>query len=403
VERRLPEGWVWKRLGSLGKIDSGGTPSRGKIQYWECGNIPWVKISDIKERYISRTSEMVTAEGLHHSSAKLFPIGTILISIFATLGEVGILRIEACCNQALVGIQLMDESVDINYLYYYLKSIRSHFESLGRGVAQNNINLSILKNTKVAVPPLETQRRIVAILDKADETRRLRAQADELVRRLMGSAFSEMFGDPMRNPKGWKKETLDNVCSEIYRYPTFYGFEYVPEGVPVLKISNMTSDGIFPEDLSLYDKITDEINIKYPRTIVEEGDIVMEARGTYIGTCSLVPKQLAGSNISPNTIRISPNRNLILPDFLLHLSFTEAWKSEIDRRVRYWKAGFGTIKSTELKSLEIPIPPIQLQSRFSSVVERCSSLLQNQRHSNQELSNLSGHLQQKAFTGELVA
>ncbi len=104
--RALPEGWEWKRLGDVGRIESGGTPSRGKSEYWEDGTIPWVKISDITDKYINETSERIAEKGLENSSAKIFPKGTILISIFATLGDVGILNIDAACNQALSGIQL---------------------------------------------------------------------------------------------------------------------------------------------------------------------------------------------------------------------------------------------------------------------------------------------------------
>jgi len=405
MKRKRPEGWEWKRLGTLARIDSGGTPSRGNVQYWEGGNIPWVKISDIKEKYIAKTSERITTEGLQNSSAKLFPKGTILISIFATIGDVGILKIEACCNQALAGIQLIDYSIDQDYLYYYLKNIKIHIESLGRGVAQNNINLSILKNMDIIVPPIETQRRIVAILDKAEETRRLQAQSDDLAGKLIQSVFLEMFGDPIKNLKGWSLKALDSVCDEIYRYPTFYGFKYVPEGIPVLKISNMNKDkdGTFMDDINIYDKVSNDINEKYPRTIVKEGDIVMEARGTYIGTCAIVTKKLEGSNISPNTIRISPSRDKILPHFLLYISLTNAWKKEIETRVRYWKAGFGTIKSSELKNLKILCPPIQLQNQFVESFDCYKRLQQSQRGAQQNIDDLFGVLMQKAFSGELVA
>lgn len=395
MERRLPEGWIYKKLGDIAEYING---RAFKPTEWSNEGLPIIRIQNLTDKYAS-----FNYFNGDFDEKNFVRENDILISWSASLGVFVWDRGNAYLNQHIFKVILDESLVDRNYFVFAAKSVILDMEKKTHGATMKHIIKSDFNDIQIPLPPLETQRRIVAILDKAEETRRLRAQADELTGKLLQSVFLYMFGDPMRNPKGWKKEALDDVCSEIYRYPTFYGFEYVPEGVPVLKISNMTSDGIFPDDLSSYDKIPDEINIKFPRTIVDEGDIVMEARGTYIGKCSLVPRILAGANISPNTIRIAPNRDLVLPDFLLYLSFTDAWKSEIDKRVRYWKAGFGTIKSTELKSVRIPIPPIQLQNHFLAMVEKCRFLLKDQRHSNQELSNLFSYLQQKAFTGELAS
>lgn len=403
MENKLPEGWEWKKLGEISKIKAGGTPSRGKMEYWNDGTIPWVKITDMKEKYVSGTSEFITEAGLKNSSAKIIPKGTILISIFASIGQVGILDIDATCNQAIAGVQICDKNVDKIYLYYYLISKKDYFLNIGRGVAQNNINQKILKETEILVPPLETQQKIVSILEKAEETKKLRAQADELTQKLLQSVFLEMFGDTETNPNNWDLVTLEKVCEEIYRYPTFYGFEYVPNGIPVLKISNMDKNGGFLEDLNIYDKITEDINKKYPRTIVDEGDIIFEARGTYIGKCALVPPILKGSNISPNTVRISPKRDTILPEYLIHLSFSKGWKTKIESRVNYWKGGFGTIKTSDLKVIKIPLPPIHLQHRFVQIVRSIKSTQQSQNQSSVEINNLFDALMQKAFTGKLIS
>src|SRR5699024_10331154 len=97
---------VMAKLGDVCKIQSGGTPSRAASAYWENGQIPWVKISDIKGKDLSTTEEYITQTGLENSAAKIFPAGTILYTIFATLGETCILDIAACTNQAIAGIQL---------------------------------------------------------------------------------------------------------------------------------------------------------------------------------------------------------------------------------------------------------------------------------------------------------
>ena len=188
------------RLGDVCEIQSGGTPSRSKTEYWKNGTIPWVKIGDFSGKYLNKTTEHITQKGLENSSAKLFSKGTILYSIFATLGEATILNIDATTNQAIAGIKIKDKSsVDIDYFYSFLKSLKDEVNRIGRGVAQNNINLSILKSFFIPLPPLETQKQIAAQLDKCTAVIAKHKQMLEKYDTLIKSRFIEMFGDPKIN------------------------------------------------------------------------------------------------------------------------------------------------------------------------------------------------------------
>lgn len=175
------------RLGEICDVVSGGTPSRATAEFWDGGTIPWIKIGNIQRKYVDEADEYITQAGLEGSSAKMLSAGTILFTIFATLGEVGILTIEACTNQAIAGITIKNQSdILTDYLYYFLKSQKSCIAALGRGVAQNNINLSILRNFEVPIPDLPMQKQIVAILDKTAKVVEVRQQQlqqlDELVK-----------------------------------------------------------------------------------------------------------------------------------------------------------------------------------------------------------------------------
>lgn len=164
MENELPKGWRNVKLSKLAEIQSGGTPSRSNSSYWN-GNIPWVKISDIKGKYITETEEFITEEGMSNSSAKMFERGTIIFSIFATIGKVAILDIDATTNQALVGLKNNDQ-VDNSFLVYALTELSERISNLGKGVAQKNINISILKEVEIPLPPLEEQKQIAEKLDK---------------------------------------------------------------------------------------------------------------------------------------------------------------------------------------------------------------------------------------------
>ena len=200
------------KLGDVCIIQSGGTPSRSNLDYWKNGTISWVKISDIKDKYLNFTEEYITYEGLKNSSAKIFSKGTILYTIFATLGEVSILNIEAATNQAIAGIKLVDENVYNDFLYYYLVSKKEEVNNRGRGVAQNNINLSMLKNIEIEMPNIEKQRKIANVLDKVNKIINKRQQQLKKLDELVKSRFIEMFGDPLKNTLKWKIKKLKLIA-----------------------------------------------------------------------------------------------------------------------------------------------------------------------------------------------
>ena len=186
----------YRTLESLCKIASGGTPSRSKKEYWDGGDVPWIKIGNIKSKVVSNADEYITEAGLNNSSAKLFKKGTILYTIFATLGEVGILDFDACTNQAIAGVSIeKPEEITADYLYYYLKSKKAEVNKIGRGVAQNNINLSILRKFLIPMRAIEEQKTIVNSLNKIESIIEKQKQQLEQLNNLIKARFVEMFKD----------------------------------------------------------------------------------------------------------------------------------------------------------------------------------------------------------------
>ena len=109
----------FKTLSELCDIVSGGTPSRSRMEFWNNGDIPWIKIGNLNGKYVEKADEYITKVGLENSAAKVLPKGTILYTIFATLGETAILSIDACTNQAIAGICIKDNlQVSTDYIYY---------------------------------------------------------------------------------------------------------------------------------------------------------------------------------------------------------------------------------------------------------------------------------------------
>ena len=118
------------RLGQLFKITSGGTPSKKNLEFYENGNIPWIKTGDLKTKELYNASEYITELGVEKSSAKLFPKNTVLIAMYgATIGATSILKIEATTNQACCAF-LPCSKVLPEYLYYFFKANKDKFTML---------------------------------------------------------------------------------------------------------------------------------------------------------------------------------------------------------------------------------------------------------------------------------
>lgn len=190
---RIPEGWELATIDKHFSVVSGGTPSRGNDSYWVGGTIPWVKTTEVKYSVITETEEHITRAGLDGSAAKMLGPGTLLMAMYGqgvTRGKVGILGIEASCNQACAAMTPKDDDVLPRYLYHYLTSRYEAIRSLAHGGQQQNLNLDIVRKIDVPVPSTtDEQQEIVDVLDaldrKIDLHRRKRAVLDQLFKSLL--------------------------------------------------------------------------------------------------------------------------------------------------------------------------------------------------------------------------
>lgn len=193
---KLPQGWTIKTLGEIAQTTSGGTPSRKKLDYWN-GNIKWLKSGELNDNYINEVEETITQSGLENSSAKIFSKGTLLIALYgATIGKLGILNLETSTNQAVCAI-MPNKELETKYLFHFLFSIRNKMIKDAFGGAQSNISQTYLKQIKIPLPPLETQKQIVKLLEKhlqhADKTGEFIESALNKAKQLKQSLLKSAF------------------------------------------------------------------------------------------------------------------------------------------------------------------------------------------------------------------
>ncbi len=188
-----------KKIGQISQVTAGGTPLRDVSIYWG-GSIPWVKTGELMDGDIYKTEEYISQEGLENSSAKLFPLDTVLIALYGqgqTRGRTGRLMIEAATNQACCAILPAPSIFESRFIQYWLRSLYTEMREKSRDGAQPNWNGQMIKNIEIAIPPLPEQRRIVAYLDelqaKVDALRRLQAETGAELDALLPAVLDRAF------------------------------------------------------------------------------------------------------------------------------------------------------------------------------------------------------------------
>lgn len=161
----LPSEWKVKKMPEVVKWSSGGTPKATEKQYYDGGTIPWLIIGDLNDATVTTSASRITELGLRNSSAKMIPVGTLLVAMYGSIGKLGITGIECCTNQAIAYAKEL-YGVTTKFMFYYMAFMKSELISKGKGGTQKNISLTVLNSLDVVVPPLPEQERIVARIEE---------------------------------------------------------------------------------------------------------------------------------------------------------------------------------------------------------------------------------------------
>lgn len=244
MKNELPDGWEWRKLGDSLLFARNGL---SLDQNSEKTGMPVTRIETISDGTVN-FSKIGYINDLSDAQIEKYKLadGDILFSHINSLEHIGKNAIyEDKGNLLLHGVNLLllrpnKELISPKYLHYLCRNLRSlkfFWTIANKSVNQASINQSRLLDILIPVPPLETQHKIVAILEKAEETKKLQAQADELTQQLLQNMFLEMFGDPVRNSMGWEVRKLGDLSTKILSGSTPKGGKqvYVKEGITFLE------------------------------------------------------------------------------------------------------------------------------------------------------------------------
>lgn len=381
---------LFRPLRDIATFRGGGTPSKAVTEYWD-GAIPWATVKDFTSTKISATQDSISEAGLRNSSANLIPRGHVIIPTRMSLGKAAINEVDLAINQDLRAL-IPKEPLDAGYLLHAVLSLKDTIIRKGAGATVKGITQDELYGLEIFFPPLDDQIRIAHLLSKVQGLITQRKQQLQQLDDLLKSVFLEMFGDPIRNEKGWDKVPLCSLGS-INRGVS----KHRPRNAPEL------------------------LGGEYP--LIQTGEV--SKAGTYITSHSQTYSAIgfAQSKLWPaGTLCITIAANIAqtstltfdacFPDSVVGFIAYEGEAHNLYVHGLFWffqaileknapAAAQKNINLEILRGLQVPKPPLELQTQFASAVDKVESLRALYQQSLSDLEDLYGALSQQAFKGEL--
>ena len=376
----IPEHWgILKLKLLLNSLISGGTPDSNDESNWTENDdgIPWVSIGDMFQRNeIVSTKAKITLKGLKEKNLSILPEGTLLYSIFATLGRVCELKISATTNQAILGL-IPNSKISQAYLKWFLTSLEQYVQEYASVNTQNNLNAYKVKNLYTTKPPITEQNIISNYLDhKTSEIDSLIAEKEELITKLeeykqsiITEAVTKGLNPDVKTkdsgiewigeiPEHWDIKKVKHITSYIGSGKTPRGGSevYAEHGVLFLRSQNIYPDGLRLKEKTYIDKIMDH---EMKNTRVKRQDVLLNITGASIGRASIVPDDFPKANVNQHVCILRPFKMKVVPSLLLIIVTAKYLQSQIFMH----QSGSSRegLNFERVANLRIALPPISEQ------------------------------------------
>ncbi|EMT7342084.1 restriction endonuclease subunit S [Campylobacter jejuni] len=408
----LPQGWEVKKLGEIGEIVTGSTPSKSNLDFYG-KDYPFFKPSDFEQGYfLENAGDNLSKLGF--DKARQLPPKTILVVCIGSLGKVALTRVIGSCNQQINAI-IPHKNIISEYIYYYC--ISSKFQSILFSKAPQT-TLAIFNKTEfskleiIYPKDIKEQERIVGILDesfaKIDESIKILKQdllnLDELMQSALQKAFNPLKDNAKENyklPQGWEWKSLGEISNLIQNGFAASKNNEIPSGYVHLRTHNISTDGNLNFDTLI--KIKREF-IKEKQSFIEKNDILFNNTNSteLVGKTALVTQNYnyAFSNhLTKIKLKNQYNSKLVVFYFVLLL------KNKYFEKICHQWIGQSGINIDKLKKIQIPLPPLKEQEQIAKhldfVFEKTKALKELYTKELKDYEELKQSLLNKAFKGEL--
>ena len=339
---------------------------------------PLIRIRDVKRGF---TQTYYTGE---FSSEYIVHKGDLLVGMD---GEFNIARWnfdDALLNQRVCRI-IANNNVNEEYLRFYLKRTLKLIESKTSFVTVKHLSTKQLNGLRINLPCMEDQQRISKQLSTLELMIQKNKKVLELLDELVKARFVEMFGDPLRNNMLWNTDVLKDICTKIGSGSTPRGGKesYIDEGISLIRSMNVHNAYFEYKDLA---HITLDQAEKLNNVVVEHDDVLFNITGASVARCCVVPSDVLPARVNQH-VCILRCREKINPIFLQGLLVNENYQGKL---LQIAKSGATreAINKQQLESLEIMLPPLELQNQFATFVQeidKSRSRIQKSLEASQEL------------------
>lgn len=375
--------WNKMKISDIAEVIGGGTPSTGDSIYWG-EEIPWLTPKDLsgyKKRYISKGSRSLSKVGLKNCSAKILPKGSILLTSRAPIGYLAIAEDNLCTNQGFKSLVLKEE-YDSKFIYYLLKKNIDYIINMSSGSTFAEISGGQVKNLEFDIPDLETQQKIAKVLSAIDDKIELNNSINNNLEQQAQAIFKQIFSDISEDdlPSNWHKGTIGEIIE-------LHDSKRVPlSGQQREKMKQK----IYPYygATSLMDYVDDYIFDGIYLLLGEDGTVI-DTKGFPI------LQYVWGKFWVNNHAHILTGKNGFNVESLYLLFRQLSIKSIITGAVQ------AKISQTNLKSLEVIIPPIEVIENLNDKIKPLFSQIRSNLDENKVLTQLRDTLLPKLMNGEI--
>ncbi|PIE40652.1 MAG: restriction endonuclease subunit S [Gammaproteobacteria bacterium] len=390
-------------LGEVVDIRGGGTPSKKVPEYWG-GSIPWASVKDFKSTVLETTEDSITELGVEKSATNLIPAGSIVVPTRMAVGKVAMLAVDMAINQDLKALLIKDEkALDKRYFLRFMESQSNNILKHAKGATVKGITLDVLRELEIPLPPLAEQKRIAAILDKADSIRRKRQHAIQLADEFLRAVFLDMFGDPVTNPKGWEVKSVADLIDDgaiVQVQDGNHGNDhpkvrdFSAGGIPfitanVVRGGKILFDKCYYLDESWLNKL--RIGFAKPR------DVLISHKGS-LGFTAVLDDTYENYIFSPQTTYYRLNEEKIIPEYLKGYFDSGFFQHLFSKEgVQSTRAYLGITRQRELP---IMIPTLEAQIQYADILAKYDGISKKATET-EPLSDLFSSISQKAFSGQL--
>ncbi len=376
-------GWVQVQMGDIASIVMGQSPP-GETYNENGEGLPFFQgKADFGDQY-------PTPRKWCSAPIRIAQSGDILLSVRAPVGPTNVTRERACIGRGLAAIRGNPARVEQAYLRFFFKQAEPILSLLGQGSTFLSIKGNDVVRLKVPLPPLTEQRRIVEILDQADRLRRLRVEADAKAARILPALFIKMFGDPVTNPMGWEERKLGEI-GQLDRGrsrhrprndPSLLGGTY-----PLVQTGDIANSG---------GRIT-----RFTQTYSELG--LAQSKIWPAGTlCITIAANIANTGVLEFDACFPDSVVGFVPSVLTTTEYVQFLLAQMQNALEgaATQVAQKNINLEILRKLVIPVPPIELQVRFSSHVRVFYACRAPQALIQDRLDRLFARAATRAFSGE---